>query len=366
MHKDPTKDSKAAAPLLEWYDVHARTLPWRIPPYQSQSGVLPDPYHVWLSEIMLQQTQVKTVIPYFFKFVRNWPTLQELAQADIEDVLKAWAGLGYYSRARNLKKCAEQLVEDYDGMFPQDAVTLKKLAGIGEYTSAAIAAIAFGEPVAVVDGNVERVICRLYGLKEPVKQIKAHIKSQTQKHVPTSRPGDFAQAMMDLGATLCSPKKPSCLVCPLQYQCLAHQQDNPEDYPVKAPKKEVPLRQGAAFVAVSRDQEIFLRKRPGTGMLAGMSEPPSTQWSARQDGDISISAAPLPGKWVFAGTVQHRFTHFQLEMKVYHARFKDPVKKDNELEGWWVSRSKIMDEALPNLMKKAVSLALETMDADDE
>ena len=345
---------------MDWYDANARLLPWRIAPNNSQPHYLPDPYFVWLSEIMLQQTQVVTVHAYFQKFINLWPTLEDLANSELEDVLKAWAGLGYYSRARNLKKCADIVYLEYQGKFPDDVESLKKLPGIGEYTSAAIAAIAFGNPVAVVDGNVERVFSRIHAISTPVSNTKKEIRELTGKWVPTERPGDFAQAVMDLGATICTPKNPSCDRCPWQAICKAHLQFDPANFPVKTPKKVVPTRNGAAFVAITRRGEILLRKRPGKGMLAGMSEVPSTQWSSRQDGKTDIGAAPFSGKWLTAGQVTHHFTHFHLAMKVYYCVLSERAKVD----GWWVETENVMNEALPNLMKKAVTLALEKIGDD--
>ena len=355
MNTPSASNSKATRQIIDWYDANARVLPWRIAPINSQPHFLPDPYFVWLSEIMLQQTQVITVQAYFQKFISLWPTLNDLANSELEDVLKAWAGLGYYSRARNLKKCADIIYLEYQGKFPGDVELLKKLPGIGEYTSAAISAIAFGKQVAVVDGNVERVISRIHAISTPVSNAKNEIRELTGLLVPTERPGDFAQAVMDLGATICTPKKPSCDRCPWQADCKAHLQFDPGDFPVKTPKKAIPKRTGAAFVAITQRGEILLRKRSGKGMLAGMSEVPSTHWSSRQDGETDIGAAPFSGKWLTAGQVTHLFTHFHLAMKVYYCVLGDRAKVD----GWWVKKENVMNEALPNLMKKAITLALE-------
>lgn len=336
--------------LLDWYDANARELPWRMPP---GSSLYADPYHVWLSEIMLQQTQVKTVTPFFDKFLTLWPTLESLAKADLEDVLKAWAGLGYYSRARNLKKCAELVARHHGGQFSAKADELAKLPGIGPYTSAAIAAIAFGKSVCVVDGNVERVISRVYAISTPLPRAKAAIHQLTQALVPEIRAGDFAQAMMDLGATVCTPKNPNCKICPWHATCEARKRGTPKQFPVKIAKKKIPTRHGAAFVAMNDDGFILLRKRRGSGMLAGMSEVPTTDWSAQQDGETGINAAPFSADWTHTDDVSHVFTHFKLTMKVYSCR----TKQYKDVDGWWVHRDKVMDEALPELMKKIIRSA---------
>ena len=249
---------KIAAALLKWYDRHHRELPWRTPP-----GVAarPDPYRVWLSEIMLQQTTVETVKPYFRAFVTNWPDAAALAAAATDDIMKAWAGLGYYSRARNLKKCADIVASQHGGRFPDTIEGLRALPGIGGYTAAAIAAIAFDRPAAVVDGNVERVIARIEAIETPLPAAKPLIHAIVEQLVPAARPGDFAQAMMDLGATICTPRKPSCMICPLNDDCAALRLGDPERFPYKAPKMERPQRVGAAFVAVRDDGAVLLRKR---------------------------------------------------------------------------------------------------------
>lgn len=337
--------------LMHWYDAKARELPWRVGP---RSNKKPVAYHVWLSEIMLQQTQVATVKVYFEKFLMLWPTLPDLAAADLEDVLKAWAGLGYYSRARNLKKCADIVQNKYDGELPGSAAELAKLPGIGPYTSAAIAAITCGEQIAVIDGNVERVISRIYKIATPLPKAKSEISRLTGALVPSQRSGDFAQAMMDLGATICSPQKPQCNLCPWRENCGANTDNQQEDFPVKTSKKKVPTRIGAAFVAMDPNGRILLRKRSDTGMLAGMSEVPSSDWSAQQDGETGIDAAPFSGDWYHVGDVRHVFTHFKLEMKVYFCA----TQIGAETDGWWVDRNLVMDEALPELMKKVIRLAI--------
>ncbi|MGI9400374.1 MAG: A/G-specific adenine glycosylase [Rhizobiaceae bacterium] len=340
--------------LLAWYDKHSRRMPWRIGPQDRQGGVKPNPYHVWLSEVMLQQTQVTTVAEYFGKFLLKWPELTDLAAADTEDVMKAWAGLGYYSRARNLKKCADMLVRDFAGKYPETAVELKKLPGIGDYTSAAIAAIAFDESAAVVDGNVERVICRLHEIETPLPKAKAEISAIVAEMVPHHRPGDFAQAMMDLGATICTPKRPACALCPMNASCKAYNSGSQENYPVKAAKKDKPLRTGSAYVAIRKDGAVFLRRRPDHGLLGGMSEVPTTEWTVGPAIE-GAGDAPFPGNWEKAGLVRHTFTHFHLELTVWRAKEVQSTSMEN---GRWSQSEKLADEALPTVMKKVIVTAI--------
>jgi A/G-specific adenine glycosylase len=336
--------------LLAWYDRHARILPWRVAPHSGAGGAKADPYRVWLSEIMLQQTTVKAVIPYFGRFVSRWPNVGALAAAPENDILAAWAGLGYYSRARNLKRCAEGVVAHHGGVFPSAKAALLALPGIGDYTAAAIAAIAYGMPEAVIDGNVERVATRILALETPLPAAKPAIRAFVSPLVPQGRAGDFAQAMMDLGATVCTPKSPSCVICPVAAHCRARG-NGPERFPVKAAKTAKPLRRGAAFVAVRDDGAVWLSRRAGTGLLAGMAEVPTTEWSSRQDGETGRDAAPFPAPWQPAGTVTHVFTHFTLELAVWRA-----VTPAASGEGWWSSN--LDAEALPALMRKAIARAL--------
>ena len=340
--------------LLEWYDVNARDLPWRIPPDKSINGIKQDPYKVWLSEIMLQQTQVVTVRDYYLKFLCKWPCVQDLAYADIDDVMKAWAGLGYYSRARNLKKCAELIVSDHGGVFPEEVSELKKLPGIGDYTSSAIAAIAFGKVTSVVDGNIERVISRFYRITTPLPKAKNTIKALVKTHVPDNRTGDFAQAMMDLGASICSPKTPSCAICPLSTQCQAFTMTDQELYPVKQPKAGKPTRIGAAFVIQNKNGDVFLSKRANKGLLGGMSEVPGTTWDSRKDGETGEAALPFKSKWKKAGIAKHTFTHFHLELEIWHTNYI----AETDLDGWWSSLDNLGNEALPSVMKKAIEVAI--------
>ena len=341
--------------LLAWYERHHRILPWRVSPAERERGTVPDPYRVWLSEIMLQQTTVKAVKPYFDAFTARWPTVSALAAAPDEDIMKAWAGLGYYSRARNLKACAEAVVRDHNGIFPETVEALKALPGIGDYTAAAIAAIAFDVLAAVVDGNVERVVTRLYAIGTPLPGAKADIRVRVGAMLPAKRPGDFAQATMDLGATICTPKRPSCMMCPLNDGCAALAAGEPEAYPVKAPKPEKPQRRGAAYVLVGADGAIFLRKRPASGLLGGMSEVPMSRWTARQDGCADTSEAPIPADWRHCGAVSHVFTHFSLTLEIFRADVAASCTA--ALEGWWSLPGTLAGEALPNLVRKAIDKA---------
>ncbi|WP_455482275.1 A/G-specific adenine glycosylase [Bartonella sp. B35(2025)] len=338
--------------LLSWYDQQHRHLPWRITPKEQMQGIRPDPYQVWLSEIMLQQTTVETVKPYFKKFLKLWPNLFSLAKASQDDIMKAWAGLGYYSRAHNLRNCAWQLIENYGGQFPQSVKILRTLSGIGDYTAAAIAAIAFNNPVAVVDGNVERIITRLFAITSVLPKAKAEIKEKTQKIIALDRPGDFAQAMMDLGATICTPRKPSCLLCPLQSLCRAAKMQATEFFPVKAPKKERPLKTAAAFVVLNENRQIFLEKRQGKKLLGGMTQIPN---NIGINNDNGLQNAPFTANWQFKGQITHIFTHFSLKLDVYYI---NGIREMNYKTGWWCDIHHLAEEALPTVMKKAISIAI--------
>ncbi len=338
--------------LLAWYDHSARALPWRQPP-----GVLADPYAVWLSEIMLQQTTVKAVIPYFQSFIARWPTVADIAAASLDDVLAAWAGLGYYSRARNLHACARIVADDHGGKFPDDEAGLRRLPGVGPYTAAAIAAIAFNRRAAAVDGNVERVISRLSAIEDPLPGAKARIRETAAALTPAGRPGDFAQAMMDLGATICTPRSPSCSRCPVSGFCAGYSRGIAETLPVKPPKKERPNRYGVAFLAVRGDGAVLLRRRPPKGLLGGMLEVPSSDWVERRtDWRVATARAPLAAPWrALAGPVAHTFTHFHLELEVCRAlgvRAAAP-------EGCrWHPRSSLGELALPSVMRKVLARGL--------
>jgi A/G-specific adenine glycosylase len=350
----PPTASGAARRLLDWYDSHHRDLPWRVPPGDLAKGVRPDPYHVWLSEVMLQQTTVEAVKPYFLAFLTRWPTVEKLAAAPAEEVMRAWAGLGYYSRARNLKACADK-VASLPGGFPDTEEGLRDLPGIGAYTAAAIAAIAFGRPAAVVDGNVERVTARLFSIETPLPEAKAPIRAAVETLVPTDRPGDFAQAMMDLGATICTPKRPRCMLCPLNAECRAIVTGDPERLPLRAPKAERPKRTGVAFVAVRPDGAILLRTRPAKGLLGGMTEVPNFGWSESPRNVSSSPEPPLPAQWRKAGSISHVFTHFALELGVLRADVEAAATPPDHR---WVAAVDIPGEALPTVMKKAIEAAI--------
>ena len=336
-----------SADLLAWYDRHARQLPWRAPPGTPP----PEPYRVWLSEVMLQQTTVAAVTGYFAAFTTRWPTVQALAVADDADVMAAWAGLGYYARARNLLACARAVSEL--GAFPDTEDDLRKLPGLGAYTAAAVAAIAFGRRAVVVDANVERVVSRLFAIAEPLPQARPAIRERTDAITPDQRSGDFAQAMMDLGATICTPRKPRCLLCPLAAHCMARAMGEAEHFPVKPAKAARPERRGRAFW-IERNGAVWLVRRPGKGMLGGMRSLPDDGWSARSDGS---GQPPLAGEWRDAGTVGHVFTHFSLTLQLALYSNRDWTSLPPG-EGEWWPVDRLADAGLPTLFAKAARLAL--------
>ncbi len=344
-----------AQAVLAWYDSAARELPWRTGPHQSANGARPDPYAVWLSEIMLQQTKVATVRDYFLRFIERWPDIEALAASDEREVLKQWAGLGYYSRARNLYACAGEISVRHGGRFPRSYEALIKLPGIGQYTAAAIAAIAFSRPVAVVDGNVERVIARSYRLESSAHKLKSETMKIVDRHLDADRPGDFAQAMMDLGATVCTPRKPACGICPLNPNCRSAHSQDVETFPHRPAKRVKPSRRGAAFVALNADGAVLLQRRGASGLLAGMSEVPGSQWNARQDGATGLQSAPFIGAWRFLGSITHTFTHFHLELEIYRA---DAITHQPTQGQWWAAADQIPGEALPSVMRKVIECAL--------
>ncbi len=354
-----------ASALLRWYEGHARLLPWRMGPgcagWDSLGTVRADPYHVYLSEIMLQQTVVKTVIPYFETFLAQWPTIFDLAACDLEDVLKRWAGLGYYARARNLHACANVVAHKHEGVFPSGEKQLLALPGIGPYTQAAIRAIAFGKRAGVVDGNVERVIARLYALQQPVREIKPDIKAKACALTPARRPGDYAQAMMDLGATVCTPKRPACGRCPLQKNCKARKLDCVAALPVRAAKKPKPIRTGTAFLVVREDGCVLLRQRPDKGLLAKMLEVPSVGWIEGKK-KVQTEGAPMETQWrQVPGIVTHTFTHFhlQLDVQLAHVTADQPLLAGADHRRCrWVLREELSAQALPGVMRKILSHGL--------
>ncbi len=338
--------------LLDWYDKHARTLVWRIPPHRTKQGQRPEPYHVWLSEIMLQQTTVTTVKPYFEKFLALFPSITDLAAAPDEQVMAAWAGLGYYSRARNLVKCARAIVEHHDGVFPDTQDALIALPGIGPYTSAAIAAIAFNQPAAPVDGNIERVLARLYAMTTPLPALKAEVEKKNAALVPIKRPGDFAQAMMDLGASLCTPKRPNCLLCPWRDICAAHAKGIEEQLPKRPPKKPKPERLGTVFWLENARGEVLMARRANKGLLGGMLVFPSIGWDAPNDSKLPDILPPATQqKWQpLAGEVVHVFTHFRLTLKVHAQTAPKNWRKPKGFQ--WVHPRDFSAEALPSVMRK--------------
>ncbi len=336
--------------LLAWYDRHARRLPWRSPP-----GVPADPYRVWLSEVMLQQTTVTAVEPYFHAFVARWPTVESLAAAPLDDVLAAWAGLGYYARARNLHACARALAAL--GRVPDTEDELLELPGVGTYTAAAIAAIAFGRRAVVVDGNVLRVMARLFAVEDPLPGAKPRLAALAARLTPKRRPGDYAQAVMDLGATLCTPKAPACGICPWRDDCEGRRLGLVTRLPARDARKPRPTRRGVAFWLRRADGAVFLRRRPAKGLLGGMLEFPSTPWRAEPwPVDEALAAAPLPARWqMLPGRVEHVFTHFSLELAVAAGRAR---RGDAAGEGEWCPQEELGSRALPSLMHKVARHAL--------
>jgi A/G-specific adenine glycosylase len=373
--REKKKNVADSAALLAWYDRHRRTLPWR-----AAKGERADPYCVWLSEIMLQQTTVRAVAPYYARFLARWPDVRALAAAPLDDVLKGWAGLGYYARARNLHACARAVVERHGGAFPASEDELRALPGIGDYTAAAIAAIAFDVPASPVDGNIERVVARLFAVEDPMPGAKPRLRQLARSITPQKRAGDFAQAMMDLGATICSPKRPACALCPWNDNCAAFARGDAETFPRRTPKREGVLRRGAVFVVRRADGYLLVRPRPAKGLLGGMTEVPTTAWSADFDeSDVlahaPILSSPLPAgerstsgdsiagcrergiAWRrVAGVVRHVFTHFPLELSVY---VSDVAVETPAPDGArWARISELSGEALPSLMRKVVAHAL--------
>ncbi len=348
------------AALLAWYDRHRRKLPWR-----AGKGERPDPYRVWLSEIMLQQTTVRAVAPYYARFLARWSDVRALAAAPIEDVLKAWAGLGYYARARNLHACARAVVERHGGIFPATETELHTLPGVGSYTAAAIAAIAFDAPASPVDGNIERVMARLFAVEQPLPGAKPELRRLAREVTPLQRAGDFAQAMMDLGATICTPKRPACALCPWNQSCAAFARGDAETFPRRTPKREGALRRGAAFVAHRTDGYLLVRTRPAKGLLGGMTEVPTTEWTSDFDERGALKSAPrLAGSAAIAwrrlpGVVRHVFTHFPLELSVYVTELPPTARAPKNAR--WIKTSELDDEAFPSLMRKVLANAVDRL-----
>jgi A/G-specific adenine glycosylase len=335
----------ASVRILRWYDSAARPLPWR-----AQGPGRADPYRVWLSEIMLQQTTVAAVRPYFEKFAARWPTVEALAAAEEGELMAAWAGLGYYARARNLLACARTVTEQHGGRFPELEAELASLPGIGRYTAAAIAAIAFGRRAVVVDANVERVVARLCAVEAPLPAARAKLYALTDRLTPEERSGDFAQAMMDLGRTVCTPRRPKCLICPLQADCTARTQGRQEEFPRKQARRAKPQREGIAYW-LEHDGHVLLVRRPGKGLLGGMLALPTGTWSEQA---APGEGAPIDAEWEEAGSIDHVFTHFALRLRLMRGRSRARTAGDI----WWpVDR---LDEAgLPTVFAKAATRARE-------
>lgn len=336
--------------LLEWYDVHARPMPWRTPPAEKKAGVQPDPYRIWLSEVMLQQTTVAAVKNYFNRFITRWPTVVSLAAADDGDVMGEWAGLGYYARARNLLKCARVITDEHSGVFPDDHATLLTLPGIGPYTAAAISSIAFDLRHVVVDGNVERVMSRLYDIHAPLPASKLELTAKAEHLTPNQRTGDYAQAVMDLGATICTPKSPACGICPWHEPCKARKAGTAPDLPKKTPKKPKPTRHGTVYLGRRSDGAWLLERRPNKGLLGGMLGWPGSDWI-----DVTtprpIGTPPTPADWkTEEGEVRHTFTHFHLLLTVMSAT----IESNEQL--LFLGHNDFRPSDLPTVMRKAFDL----------
>ena len=347
--------SNPAERLLAWYDRNRRTLAWR-----AGAGETPDPYRVWLSEIMLQQTTVQAVAGYYRKFLSLWPDVKSLARAKEDEVLAAWAGLGYYARARNLHAAAKKVAGEMKGVFPKSAEALRALPGVGAYTASAIAAIAYDERQAAMDANAERVIARLFAVTTALPKAKIELHKYAMKLVP-ARAGDFAQALMDLGSSICTPKRPACPQCPLMKDCKARKLGVQENLPVKAPKMARPLKRGAAFVARDAKGAVLLVKRPDKGLLASMLEPPQGPWAeAFPSRDAALKQAPFVADWKKRpGLVRHGFTHFELEVEVYFAEVASRSRASPGMTRW-VDRENLANVALPTVMRKIVEHGLDT------
>ena len=348
------RETANPADLLCWYDVHARELPWRVGPAARRAGEVPDPYRVWLSEIMLQQTTVAAVKAYFLKFTSLWPGVGDLAAAPDDLVMAEWAGLGYYARARNLLKCARAVVTDHGGRFPDTRETLLTLPGIGPYTASAIAAIAFDRAETVVDGNVERVVARLHAVETPLPRAKPELTALASRLTPTERTGDYAQAVMDLGATICTPKSPACGICPWRAPCVARAEGLQTELPAKEPKKAKPVRFGYVYLARRADGAWLVERRPETGLLGGMLGWPGSEW-----GDAPVETPPLEADWRDAGVeVRHTFTHFHLRLAVRVANVSNTA---NPARGHFLEARDFRPSALPTVMRKAYDLVATTL-----
>lgn len=356
-HLTPT-DTEPAARLLAWYDRQYAARRWRDMPWRAAPAERPDPYHVWLSEIMLQQTTVATVGPYFRRFLKRWPSLADLAQAPLDQVLHAWQGLGYYARGRNLHACACRLMAEHGGCLPDSEAALRRLPGIGPYTAAAIQAIAFDRPANVVDGNVERVMARLFAIETPLPAAKPKLAALAGRLVPPQRAGDYAQALMDLGATVCAARRATCEVCPWAGDCHAHAAGQPERLPRRTARAARPHRHGVAFWLTRGDGAILLRRRPERGLLGGMVEVPSTPWREQPWRFAEARAhAPTRARWrCLTGAIGHGFTHFTISFDLFAAA----VTGEPNLDGFWVEPADFPCHALPTLTKKIIAHASST------
>lgn len=346
--RDAQDSDGLADRLLAWYDRHARVMPWRIAPADRAAGVRPDPYRVWLSEVMLQQTTVAAVRGYFDRFVTRWPRVSDLAAAADAEVMAEWAGLGYYARARNLLKCARAVVTDHGGRFPDTREALLKLPGVGPYTAAAIAAIAHDEPAAVVDGNVERVMARLFRVETPLPAAKAELARLAAGLTPQERAGDYAQGVMDLGATVCTPRNPACGICPWVGDCAARAAGIAAELPRRTRKPPVPIRRGELWVARRADGALLLESRPARGLLGGMLGFPGSGW------DGAGGTEPLAAQWTQAGEVRHTFTHFHV---ILHLSVASVPQDASPLRGAFVPPAAFRPADLPTVMRKAYDLA---------
>ena len=348
------RDEALSKSLLAWYDAHARAMPWRVGPAERRAGRRADPYRVWLSEVMLQQTTVAAVGGYFRRFTARWPDVKALAAAEDADVMGEWAGLGYYARARNLLKCARAVVADHNGRFPESRETLLTLPGIGPYTASAIAAIAFDEPATVVDGNVERVMARLFAVETPLPAAKPELTALAERLTPAERPGDYAQAAMDLGATICKPAAPACGICPWMTACLARAAGTQASLPRREPKKQKPTRHGIAYLARRHDGAWLLERRPDKGLLGGMLGWPGSGWT-----DDPSDAPPIDAHWHDPGLeVRHSFTHFHLRLAL---RVADIPNGATPGRGRFIPRESFRPSDLPTVMRKAYDLASATL-----
>ncbi|MDO6480460.1 A/G-specific adenine glycosylase [Shimia thalassica] len=345
------RDQPSSEVLLEWYDHHARKMPWRVSPKDRANGVIPDPYRIWLSEIMLQQTTVAAVKDYFERFTKRWPTVRDLADAQDEDVMAEWAGLGYYARARNLLKCARVVANEKGGVFPDTVNALLELPGVGPYTAGAVSAIAFDKSSVVVDGNVERVMARLYDVHTPLPAAKPELTALAESVTPLERAGDYAQAVMDLGATICTPRNPACGICPWRPACQARLAGTAVDLPKKTPKKPKPIRFGVVYITRRVDGALLLERRPDKGLLGGMLGWPGSEWL---ENEAPKHQAPIRAEWkTLNGEARHTFTHFHLRLTVKTALV--PMERE-PVVGHFLPLEDFSPTDIPTVMRKAFNL----------